>query len=51
MIDAAVYSNVFEFNLDLAGEINIIILKETPDYETSFPDGFKGANLLKHLAF
>ena len=38
VIDAAVYSNVLEFNLDLAGEINIIIPKETLDYETSFPE-------------
>lgn len=38
MIAAAVYSNVLEFNLDLAGEINIIIPKETLDYGTSFPD-------------
>lgn len=38
MIDAAVYSNVLEFNLDLVGEINIIIPKETLDYETVFPE-------------
>lgn len=37
MIDAAGYSNVLEFNLDLAGKINIIILKDMLGYETSFP--------------
>lgn len=36
MIDAAVYSNVHEFNLDLAGEINITIPKETLGCETSW---------------
>lgn len=47
MIDADVYSNVLVFNLDLAGEINIILTKETIGYEIL--NGFKGANFLLNI--
>lgn len=34
-MDASLYSNVLEFNLTLAGEINIFIPEEALGYETS----------------